>query len=146
MEMIYLFQKTKKCSKLEKNETFNVKTDNIIKEKTINNCKIDKTQIDYNPFKITKRENIYEKMLDSNEWKEKRKLILIRDNYKCRYCGSEYNLQVHHKYYNKYPNGVKVLSWDYPNDALITLCDSCHEKVHKTKVIKTYFRRYTEHF
>ncbi len=34
-------------------------------------------------------------------------------------------LHVHHKYYNlsKYP-------WDYPNEALITLCSECHKDIH----------------
>lgn len=102
--------------------------------------------IDYNPLHITKAENYYDKLLDSKEWKEKRQLIIIRDFYRCRYCGSEQNLQVHHKYYNKYPNGKKVLPWDYPNDALITLCDSCHKRIHETKKIKTYFRKYGESY
>jgi len=46
--------------------------------------------------------------IESNDW------IYVRD------------LHVHHKYYqlNKNP-------WDYPNEALTTLCWQCHEELHK---------------
>lgn len=38
-------------------------------------------------------------------------------------------LHVHHKYY---VDGRKP--WDYPNDALITLCSECHEKLHRGRL------------
>ena len=39
-------------------------------------------------------------------------------------------LHVHHKYYN-----LKKLPWEYPNEALTTLCDDCHKEVHaKNKI------------
>ena len=79
------------------------------------------------------------------EWKSKRGYILKRDNYKCQWCGKQEQLQVHHKYYSKYPNNVKVQPWNYPNDALITLCNECHQKAHKKK-IKVYYRKYTENY
>ena len=84
----------------------------------------------------------YNALLLTSQWKRKRNIILIRDNNQCQYCGSHYNLQVHHKYYSKYPNGKKVVPWNYPDDALITLCDNCHKKVHKHKKIKVYYRKY----
>lgn len=87
----------------------------------------------------------YKDMLLLPEWKSKRYYILNRDNYKCQRCGKNENLQVHHKYYSKYPNNVKVQPWNYPNDALITLCDECHKKVHKKK-IKVYYRKYTDNY
>ncbi|WP_035694866.1 hypothetical protein [Flavobacterium soli] len=42
-------------------------------------------------------------------------------------------LHVHHKYYilNKLP-------WEYENNALITLCDLCHKKIHETQIIPIY--------
>ena len=73
---------------------------------------------------------------------EKRKSILKRDNYKCRYCSSTNNLCVHHKYYLQYPNHKKVKPWNYPDDALITLCNKCHYRVHKNKQIKVYYKKY----
>ena len=87
----------------------------------------------------------YEDLLLTPEWKSKRGYILKRDNYKCQWCGKQEQLQVHHKYYSKYPNNVKVQPWNYPNDALITLCDECHQKAHKKK-IKVYYRKYTENY
>ncbi len=38
--------------------------------------------------------------------------------------------EVHHKFYiiNRYP-------WDYPDSALITLCNWCHQEIHDTTVI-----------
>ncbi len=36
------------------------------------------------------------------------------------------NLHVHHKYYQ-----IGKLPWEYPNEALVTLCWDCHETLHK---------------
>lgn len=87
----------------------------------------------------------YEDLLKCEEWKEKRDKILKRDRYRCRWCRSKKSLQVHHKYYSRYPNGQKVEPWNYPDDALITLCDKCHEKAHK-KTIKLYWRSYDDNY
>lgn len=84
----------------------------------------------------------YSDLLKRPEWQEKRQEILKRDNYKCCYCGSTDKLCVHHKYYLQYPNHKKVKPWDYPNDALITLCNKCHYNVHKNKQIKVYYKKY----
>ena len=88
----------------------------------------------------------YEDLLKTEEWREKRQKILNRDNNKCVYCGKTHNLQVHHKYYSKYPNGFRVYPWNYPDDALITLCDECHKKVHSKKKIKNYYRSYSDNY
>lgn len=88
----------------------------------------------------------YEDLLKTEEWREKRQKILNRDNNKCVYCGKTHNLQVHHKYYSKYPNGFRVYPWNYPDDALITLCDECHKKAHNKKKIKTYYRSYSDNY
>lgn len=48
-----------------------------------------------------------------------RNKVLTRDNHKCQVCGSGNQLDVHHKIYiNEMVN-------------LITLCKSCHKKVHR---------------
>lgn len=88
----------------------------------------------------------YEALLKTDEWYNKRKEILERDGNKCKWCGSTNNLQIHHRYYEKYPNGEKVKPWDYQNEALITLCDECHKKAHKKYKIKSYYRKYKEHY
>ena len=88
----------------------------------------------------------YEESLTSDKWKNKRLQILNRDNYQCQYCKSTKNLQVHHKYYSKYPNGKMVEPWNYPDDALITLCQNCHTRVHNNKAIKVYYRKYYDNY
>lgn len=88
----------------------------------------------------------YKELLQTKEWKEKRDHIIKRDGNKCVFCGSPYNLQVHHKYYSKYPNNRFVDPWNYPDDALITLCDNCHHKVHNKHNIKVYYRRYWDNY
>jgi hypothetical protein len=43
------------------------------------------------------------------------------------------NLHVHHKYYQ-----IGLSAWEYPNDALLTLCWKCHEDLHKETKIKVF--------
>ena len=66
-------------------------------------------------------------------WKELRKSILRRDNYKCRKCKISHNsknkLIVHHiKFWSKSPE----LRFE-PNN-LITLCEKCHKNIHKKEI------------
>jgi predicted phage replisome organizer len=55
-------------------------------------------------------------------------IVLKRDNYCCKNCGSEENIVVHH-----------LINYDPNNDEcnklynLITLCRICHQKLHRTK-------------
>lgn len=85
----------------------------------------------------------YEELLNCEEWKNKREEILARDNYECQYCHNNKGiLQVHHKYYLKYPNNKKVKPWEYPNEALITLCDKCHKWEHSKRNPKVYYTKY----
>lgn len=42
-------------------------------------------------------------------------------------------LHIHHKYYVK-----NLLAWEYPDEALITLCFDCHENLHKDQTIPVY--------
>lgn len=84
----------------------------------------------------------YEKLLKNKKWKERREEILERDNYCCQWCGKTFDLQIHHKYYNKYPNGKMVKPWDYPDDCFLTLCSNCHKKYHHKYKVKTYYRKY----
>ena len=107
----------------------------------------DKDYTKSDPTHIGKKsESKYDSLLKTNEWRNKREKILYRDGYKCRWCGSMFDLNVHHKYYSAYPNGVLAKPWDYPDDALITLCKDCHKKAHQNKKIKTYHRKYTTKF
>ncbi|MDV2988548.1 MAG: hypothetical protein P3T54_00075 [Dehalogenimonas sp.] len=65
----------------------------------------------------------YSEKLRDPRWQKKRLQIMERDGWKCQFCGSEKDtLNVHHKdyVYGREP-------WDYPDDWLITYCQSCHE-------------------
>ena len=56
-------------------------------------------------------------------WQKKRLEILSRDEWCCQMCGdSTQTLHVHHHYYER---GHEP--WEYPNEALVTLCEDCHE-------------------
>lgn len=83
----------------------------------------------------------YEALLNTDEWKNKRKEIFEKRGNKCEWCGCTNHLQLHHKYYLKYPNGEKIEPWDYKDDAFLVLCNYCHEKAHKKYKIKTYYTK-----
>jgi 5-methylcytosine-specific restriction endonuclease McrA len=70
----------------------------------------------------------YFKLLEDPRWFKKRDKILNRDNYQCTVCGVKKNLRVHHTFYYK----IFTPPWNYPNNSLLTICDSCHEFYHKT--------------
>jgi len=60
--------------------------------------------------------------------KKWRQVILDRDSYKCQKCGCSEKLHVHHiKEFKDYPE----LRWDINNG--ITVCVSCHEKIHSRR-------------
>lgn len=74
---------------------------------------------------------MYKEDLLSEEWNEKRKSILERDNYSCVKCKSNnVILHVHHKLYIK---GRKP--WEYANKHLTTLCDTCHSWLHGSEYV-----------
>ena len=64
----------------------------------------------------------YNEYLNSNHWKNIRKIKIEESGCKCQLCGSYKNLNVHH---NNYDN----LFMEDMND-LIVLCESCHKKFH----------------
>lgn len=51
-----------------------------------------------------------------SKWSETKEIRKRLDGYKCQYCGSTLDLQVHHKNYDNY----------YDVDALVTVCRKCH--------------------
>ncbi len=64
----------------------------------------------------------------SPKWKELREERLKLDNQRCVQCGAAYPINVHHR---RYPSvwGTEKL------EDLVTLCDSCHRKVHNIKEV-----------
>ena len=76
------------------------------------------------------------------EWKAYRLTVFAERGKQCEWCGSNKNLHVHHKFYLKYPNGKKILPWEYNINYLLVLCNDCHMKAHKNYKIKTYYTSY----
>lgn len=65
----------------------------------------------------------YSEKLKDPRWQKKRLNIFERDKWNCQLChDKESTLHVHHRYYEK---GHEP--WDYPDMALITLCEFCHQ-------------------
>jgi hypothetical protein len=67
----------------------------------------------------------YEGYLQTDEWAQKREQVLKRDNYRCKTCNTREHLQVHHWTYARRGNE--------PLNDLTTLCQFCHETVHRRK-------------
>ena len=72
--------------------------------------------------KLEKKENFwddYNEYLKTNQWLEKREIVLKRDNYLCQSCLKEKATQVHHKtgYFRK----------NEPLFSLVSVCDRCHK-------------------
>lgn len=91
---------------------------------------------------LIKTKTAYELLLERPEWKAYRLAVLAERGEQCEWCGFNKNLQVHHKFYLKYPNGKKILPWEYNINCLLVLCKDCHEKAHKKYKIKSYYTSY----
>jgi 5-methylcytosine-specific restriction endonuclease McrA len=77
-----------------------------------------------------KRKKYLEKYKDPR-WQRIRLKVFERDNWTCQKCfSSESSLQVHHRFYleNKEP-------WEYPMEALVTLCEECHTEENEIRPI-----------
>lgn len=69
----------------------------------------------------------YAEKLRDPRWQKKRLEVMNRDGFKCKSCGDATStLNVHHKYYEK-----GAMPWDYPETALVTLCEKCHGRTEK---------------
>jgi len=67
----------------------------------------------------------YKKKNEDFSFSEKLEIIKL-DEYRCRFCGTEYNLHVHHILYRSEGGSNDI-------DNLITLCYKHHETVHSDK-------------
>lgn len=80
----------------------------------------------------------YGALLFRSEWKTKREQILKRDFYSCIICKGSNSLQVHHRQYHFIVRENKFkLPWEYSDNLLITLCESCHKRGHSKFKIPT---------
>jgi hypothetical protein len=68
----------------------------------------------------------YEVYLQSEVWREKRLLVLQRDNFICQGCLKVPATEVHHLNYEDVPN---ELLFD-----LVSLCSSCHKRTHRREI------------
>jgi hypothetical protein len=72
----------------------------------------------------------YSEKLKDPRWQKIRLQIMGRDGFICTECGDDSSpLHVHHHYYEK-----GKAPWDYPDDALTTLCETCHKWIEAQKV------------
>jgi hypothetical protein len=74
----------------------------------------------------------YKQQLQLPEWKAKRREIFSRDAYACVDCSEDgVTVHCHHLHYiaGKRP-------WEYHSDYLVTVCKGCHDKRHRSKIIK----------
>jgi 5-methylcytosine-specific restriction endonuclease McrA len=79
----------------------------------------------------------YREKLKDPRWQKKRLKILNRDGFKCMSCLDDKSMLVaHHLYYlqNHEP-------WEYPNMALITICQPCHSVVKQIDFRNLWKRR-----
>ena len=61
--------------------------------------------------------------LEQQEYEELRQFVLRRDNWRCQFCGSWKNLEVHHQQFRSH-------SGEDLEENLITLCADCHALTH----------------
>lgn len=66
----------------------------------------------------------YHKYLKSQNWQLVRKHVLTRDEYKCRFCNSGLDLNVHHRSYEYIGREMQKLT------DLTTVCKRCHSLLH----------------
>ena len=57
------------------------------------------------------------------EYRDLRERVLWRDGWRCQFCGSRTNLEVHHQEFRSH-------SGEDTEANLITLCFDCHSSVH----------------
>jgi 5-methylcytosine-specific restriction endonuclease McrA len=67
----------------------------------------------------------YRLRLDAEAYEELRWQVLRRDGWRCQFCGSMSNLEVHHQEFRSQGGSDCELN-------LITLCHSCHREAHLT--------------
>jgi hypothetical protein len=67
----------------------------------------------------------YRSFMASDAWSAQRYRVLRRDGYRCRWCSGRGN-EAHHTYY-----AVPIAAT--PDEAITTLCSSCHIRAHRNK-------------
>jgi 5-methylcytosine-specific restriction endonuclease McrA len=73
------------------------------------------------------KQNLLEQVpvrLDDREYEELREQVLRRDGWRCQFCGSMTNLEVHHQQFRSH-------SGQDTEENLIAICHNCHSAAHK---------------
>ena len=63
--------------------------------------------------------------LDPCSYETLRQQILHRDGWRCQFCSTMSNLEVHHREFRSHAGGDS-------EENLITLCAACHSSVHRS--------------
>jgi hypothetical protein len=106
----------------------------------VENTRSQVTQPDTFSNNIPQNHGGYGSTLFDPRWKGRKKQIEERDQHKCMNCGSTDQLQVHHRQYH-FSQNLKVFRnpWEYADRYLITLCEKCHQKGHRTFKVPVKF-------
>lgn len=81
-------------------------------------------------FGFTMKTKSYSEKLRDPRWQKKRLEIMEKSGFKCQACeSSDVTLNVHH---GRYEFGKSP--WEYENESLHCLCESCHESRHLTEL------------
>jgi len=64
--------------------------------------------------------------LENHEYEDLRERVVRRDGWRCQFCGSTTNPEVHHQQFRSHSGE--------DSDNLIALCTNCHSSVHLRKV------------
>ncbi len=149
MILLFIYAVWKVSSRKRKGRLLKINDKPSDKKKNLSTPVTEKLDINSIPFDIedkfkSNKEKYYDDLNDER-WKMKREKILKIHSYRCP-CGSRKNLQIHHKYYNRYPDGSWARAWDYPDNALMVLCCDCHKKYHKNHKSPIYYRKGGVHY
>lgn len=143
----YKKKMSESCKGIKKHDGFGIKVSKALKgkRKTPEHCKNlsiahkGKQVGEKNPNWRGGLSSENEKIRSSVEYKWWRKAVFERDGYRCVHCGIKgngKNLNAHHiKSFAEYPELRLAI------DNGITLCKSCHKKIHKIKKYATKTKR-----
>lgn len=88
--------------------------------------------------------NKYTSKIAGTGWSKISKRIRERDNYTCQFCGEKNKrVVVHHKDWQGKRRGISQKEMNNDPSNLITLCDKCHNRIHRHKA-KDYKDRYNK--
>lgn len=65
-------------------------------------------------------------------WENYKEIVALKERKSSNWVFVK-DLHVHHKYYQK-----GLFPWEYPDEALITMCWQCHMELHSTQSVKAY--------